>query len=168
MRNHSQTQHESSHEKYFFQTQAIWEKACLVITHCEWECSSIQMKRDGSCNSLDSNHPSQSLSTHPHSQSQSQSSQKRNNDPSSTILNWDNTSNWTDDLDHRHSHSSSSWSCSFQSPHCWENSSQSESIDLLAGNTHLQSPAYKASGISTGPIIRHYSLYSQYSISTVS
>ena len=85
-RSHSQTRHENSTRMPFYRTEVIWEKACLVITPCEWECSSIQMKRDGSCNSLDSNHPSQSLSTHPHSQSQSQSSQKRNNDPSTVIL----------------------------------------------------------------------------------
>ena len=42
--NHSQTQHENTHRMHPDQRQVIWAKACLVITHCEWEYSSTPMK----------------------------------------------------------------------------------------------------------------------------
>ena len=45
--NHSQTQHENNHGMPFHQNWVIWEKACLVITLCEWEHSSTPMKQNG-------------------------------------------------------------------------------------------------------------------------
>ena len=41
--NHSQTQHENTDRMHTHQTWVIWEKACLVITHCKWEYSSTPM-----------------------------------------------------------------------------------------------------------------------------
>ena len=82
----------------YHQTWVIWEKACLVITLCEWEYSSTPMKQNGSCNSLHSNHQSQSLPNRSF-QSQSHYNQRRNNDPPSTTSTWDNSSNRNDDSD---------------------------------------------------------------------
>ena len=39
--NYSQTQRENKHRMPFYHRWVIWEKACLVITHCGWEYSAI-------------------------------------------------------------------------------------------------------------------------------
>ena len=49
--NHSQTQHENTQRMHFYQIRVIWEKACLVITLCEWEHSSTPMKQNRNCDS---------------------------------------------------------------------------------------------------------------------
>ena len=89
---HSQTQHENTHRMQLYQRWVIWEKACLVITLCEWEYSSTPMKHTRNWyNSF------QSFPMHPHSQSHTLCNQRRNNDQSSMTSTWDNSSNRNDD-----------------------------------------------------------------------
>ena len=44
--NHSQTQHDNTERMHFHQRWVIWAKACLVITHSEWEYSSTPVKHN--------------------------------------------------------------------------------------------------------------------------
>ena len=141
---HSQILHENTAQMHKYQTEVISNWACLFIISFYENHSSIPMKHNRNCHSIDSILPFQSLPKKAHSQSHTLNNQRRTNDPSSILSLSHNLSNRNDDLDYAEAnHSSSSRSYSFQSPPSPTDSIQSTSLlpQRQRNNHPLQTPS---------------------------